>query len=54
MKGIANTSVTTPFVESRGLATRVGRNCASPRLRQSLAALGFGYGLNEKPTVREL
>jgi hypothetical protein len=21
----------------------------SPRLRQSLAALGFGYGLNEKP-----
>ncbi len=24
------------------------RTCAAPRLRQSLAALGFGYGLNEK------
>jgi hypothetical protein len=26
--------------------------CDSPRLRQSLAALGFGYGLNEKPDLR--
>ena len=25
-----------------------GRTCATPRLRQSLTALGFGYGLNEK------
>ena len=25
-----------------------GRTCAAPRLRQSLAALGFGYGLNEE------
>ena len=25
-----------------------GRACAAPRLRQSLAALGSGYGLNEK------
>ena len=25
-----------------------GRTCAAPRLRQSLAALGFGYGLNER------
>jgi hypothetical protein len=24
----------------------------SPRLRQSLAALGSGYGLNEKPALR--
>jgi hypothetical protein len=28
------------------------RTCAAPRLRQSLAALGFGYGLNEKPKKR--
>jgi hypothetical protein len=45
---VANMSVTTPFAKPQGLATRVGRTCASPRLRQSLAALGFGYGLNEK------
>jgi hypothetical protein len=28
--------------------------CASPRLRQSLAALGFGYGLNEEEEDGEL
>ncbi len=28
--------------------TRGGCCLASPRLRQSLAALGFGYGLNER------
>ena len=45
---IANMSVTTPFAKPQGRSTRVSRTCASPRLRQSLAALGFGYGLNEK------
>jgi hypothetical protein len=44
--GIANLRISTPVAEPQG---RVGRTCASPRLRQSLAALGFGYGLNEKP-----
>ena len=29
------------------LTLMVGRTCAAPRLRQSLAALGSGYGLNE-------
>jgi hypothetical protein len=28
------------------------RTCDAPRLRQSLAALGSGYGLNEKPALR--
>jgi hypothetical protein len=27
-------------------------NCAAPRLPQSLAALGFGYGLNEEGVRR--
>ena len=30
-----------------------GRTCAAPRLRQSLAALGCGYGLNEKRAKRK-
>gem|GEM_PF-5790349 len=28
------------------------RTCAAPRLRQSLTALGFGYGLNEEKKKR--
>jgi hypothetical protein len=45
---VANLRISTPFAKPRGRATRVSRTCASPRLRQSLAALDFGYGLNEK------
>jgi hypothetical protein len=49
-----------PIMTVRGLAQSPGGGgggwdfvaaleIATPRLRQSLAALGFGYGLNEKP-----
>jgi hypothetical protein len=30
------------------LTFNTDRTCAAPRLRQSLAALGSGYGLNER------
>jgi len=36
------------WMACRADATHPTRTCASPRLRQSLAALGFGYGLNEE------
>jgi len=36
------------WIAYRADATHPTRTCAAPRLRQSLAALGFGYGLNEE------
>jgi hypothetical protein len=45
---VANSNFTSPFAKPQGCATRVGRTLAAPRLRQSLAALGSGYGLNER------
>jgi len=35
--------------QPRGFWRRPALHCTAPRLRQSLAALGSGYGLNEKP-----
>jgi hypothetical protein len=35
-------------VVARGRCFVASRSFASPRLRQSRAALGFGYGLNEE------
>ena len=34
-----------------GVVKSGGRTCAAPRLRQSLAALGSGYGLNDRRAV---
>jgi hypothetical protein len=46
---VANLKCTTPNVEPQGVppGLELSRTLAAPRLRQSLAALGSGSGLNE-------